>query len=168
MKYEHLIGLPFDMARQNCYTLLRQFYADNYSIELTDFAVPSDWRTEGFDMYAQLAHSEGFDLVHGTPRDWKPGDVVLMAIQSSTGNHVGIVLANGKILHHLFGQLSTVTNYGGMFRNSTVGVYRHRLVTDEMHQSETIDIRTLLPPHVLKRFQDLEASREGAAQEVEA
>jgi len=153
MKYDHLIGIQFDIEKSNCYQLLRKFYRDNYSIELSDYACPTSWWEHEMDLFAALADDEGFEIITSHPNHWKPGDVIIMAINSSRGNHCAVLLDNGKILHHLYGCLSTVTPYGGTFRNTTVGVYRHKLVPKELAES-TVDIRELLPLHVRRRIEN--------------
>ena len=168
LKYKHLEGLEFDLARQNCYTIVRQFYLDNYGIELTDYACPTNWWNADLDLYAKLSSVEGFSAVHSHPRDWLPGDLIIMAIQSSTGNHAAVILDNGEILHHLVGQRSCVTAYGGMFRNTTVAVYRHRDVPLQSRSTALLDIREVLPPHVRRRFEQLQQSRSRAAEDVGA
>lgn len=166
LKYEHLKGLDFDIEKQNCYTIMRMFYKDNYGIELSDYACPNDWWDHGGDLYNKLAASEGFSVFHGTPREYRAGDIIIMAIQSSTGNHAGIVLDNGEMLHHLVGQRSIVTSYGGMFRNATVAVYRHRDVPPP--EELQVNLKDVLPEHVLRRLKDLEESNNLPAEEVQA
>ena len=153
LKYSHLEGLDFDPDNRNCYSLLRDFYRDNYGIELTDYPNPTDWWNNGMDLYRELSASEGFEILHEPIHRWRPGDVIVMAIESSVGSHVAILLDNGKILHHLYGQLSGVTAYGGMFRNRTVGVYRHKDVPFTPRANQSLDIMELLPPHVRNRIQ---------------
>lgn len=167
MKYEHLEGLEFNIEKRNCYTLVRDLYRDNYDIELPDYPCPTDWWDKGLDLYVRLAPENGFYPIHEHPRDWREGDVIVMAIQSSSGNHVAVVLDNGNILHHLVGQRSRVTSYGGLFRNTTVAVYRHREVAKRTPEKHTVDIRELLPPHVSRRLEELEEARRLAEEEAE-
>lgn len=150
LKFEHLVGLPFDLDKQNCYQLLRAFYRDNYGIELTDYACPTNWWNGGMDLIMKLSSEEGFSPVNDHPRLWRPGDVIVMAVQSRVGNHVAVLLPDSKILHHLYGQLSCITPYGGTFRNNTMGVFRHHLVPPPTE--ELVDFRDLLPAHVQRRF----------------
>lgn len=159
LEYKHLLGLPFDMDRQNCWQLIRRFYKDNWDIELTDYACPTDWWDHGLNLMANLAHDEGFEILNCHPRDYRPGDVLVMAINSPVGNHTAVMLDTGQILHHLVGQLSTTTAYGGLFRNSTVGVYRHRDVPKDAPTEFLVDVRSVLPPHVLARLDEIEAAR---------
>lgn len=168
LKYDHLIGLEFDIERRNCYSLVRDFYRDNFEIELTDYPCPTDWWERGLDLYWRLAPEEGFYPINEPHRNWRGGDVIVMAINSSSGNHVAVVLDNGRLLHHLVGQLSTETNYGGLFRNTTVAVYRHREVANRVRPEHLVDIRSVLPPHVKRRLEELERARGAAAPEADA
>jgi cell wall-associated NlpC family hydrolase len=157
-KIDHLLGKEFDMEKQNCFTTFRDFFHDNFEIDIPDYACPTDWWGNGLDLYRTLASSEGFLPISRNPREFEPGDAIVMAIESTVGNHLGVILDNGKMLHHLVGQRSAVTNYGGMFRNTTVGVYRHEGVKGKIPES-TVDIRTLLPPHVRRRLEDAETKK---------
>lgn len=166
LKYDHLEGLEFDMEKQNCFTIIRQFYKDNFDIELSDYACPTNWWNGELDLYMRLAPAEGFTAIHTPPREWKGGDIIIMAIGSSTGNHSAVVLDNGNILHHLVGQRSAVTPYGGMFRNTTVATFRHKDLWDRQPEEVLVDIKGYLPPHVLRRLEQLEAAREPTSQET--
>lgn len=150
MNYQHLIGLKFDIEKRNCYQLLRDFYRDIYGIELSDYSCPTDWWRTEIDLFGMLAADEGFSIVTAPPVEWKPGDVILMAIDSTHGNHCAVLVEGGKILHHLVGQMSAVTSYGGLFRNHTVGVYRHKQVPQDQ-PLPTVDLSEILPPHVRRR-----------------
>jgi cell wall-associated NlpC family hydrolase len=162
MNYQELVGRPFDIEKQNCYHLLRDFYRLNYDIELTDYPCPANWWDNGLDLYNLLAEDEGFQPVSLNPRNWLPGDVLVMAIQSSVGNHCGIVLDTGQIFHHLYGQLSCVTAFGGMFRNGLVAVYRHKDVSKVSDAVPTTDLMEVLPTHVRRRLEHARAEAEAA------
>lgn len=144
----------FDWERANCYSLVRDFYRKTYEIELADYACPHQWWDHGLDLYRILAPQEGFHLVSDHPASWEPGDVIVMAIQSTVGNHVGVLLPTGKILHHLVGCLSRTTQYNGLFRNTTVAVYRHPQVRDKSTGTERTDILEVLSPYARRRIQE--------------
>ena len=146
------------MEKQNCFTTFRAFFKDVFEIELGDYACPTQWWSNGLDLYRTIASEEGFLPVSRNPREFEPGDAIVMAIESTVGNHIGVILDNGKMLHHLVGQRSSITNYGGMFRNTTVGVYRHEGVKRKVPEV-TVDIRTLLPPHIRRRIEEAEAKK---------
>lgn len=163
IRYEHLCAKQFNLQTQNCHTSLRALFRDNWGIELSDIPCPVDFNERRMNLYAPLASSEGFDVLHCHPRDYRPGDVFLMAIQSPHGNHVGVLLEDGRMFHHLYGQISGVTNYGGMFRNNTVGVYRHRDVPQNVVDEAQVDLLALLPPSVRKKIKDLQELRQNSS-----
>lgn len=149
LKYEHLLGKEFSWTRQHCYTLVREFYRDNFGIELRAYACPHEWWNRGLDLYNQFYYREGFRVLDCHPRDYRPGDVVMMAYQSPVANHLGVLLDNGKLLHHMVGGLSTEDPYagGGFWRSLTVGVIRHKDV-DYQPVPQLIDFRSLMPSNV--------------------
>lgn len=157
MVINELCGLPFDIDKRNCYTLLRDFYRMNYEIELGDYACPTDWWENGLDIYRGLAHQEGFEPVNEPPFMWQTGDVILMALGSSVGNHIGIIIPGGKMLHHLRGELSRVTQYGASFRNNTVAVYRYPGIPDR-DDKELVDLKDALPRNIARKLENYIAS----------
>jgi cell wall-associated NlpC family hydrolase len=166
LRYRHLIGIPWDPNARYCYTLVRDFYRDNFGLELSDYPYPANWG-QGFcslDLFRDLAAEEDFVPVELNPREWKVGDVLVSAVESSIGNHCMIWLDNNRILHHLVGQLSCETAYGGIFRNNLVGVYRHKSAP-RVRVETAVDFRTVLPQHVERRLEELRTRRgaDGAA-----
>lgn len=160
-----LCGKSFDQARQNCYTLVRDFYRLNFAIELADYACPTDWWHAGLDIFRDLAWSEGMRLVDEPPHAWRAGDVIVMAIGAAVGNHLAVLLPGNRIIHHMAGQLSGVTQYGGLFRNNTVAVYRHPGVSLPA-PSGTLSLAEVLRPHARRKLENLIARQnaEGTSQ----
>lgn len=136
MSYQHLIGLEFRYGTQDCYGLLRRFYRDQFGIEIPNVARPTRFWEEGIDLYGMYYYELGFRPLDCHPSEYKFGDVALMAIQSITPNHVGIFVENGKILHHMVGRRSETTRFGGIYRNNTLNVYRHKDVRHDQQEGE--------------------------------
>jgi cell wall-associated NlpC family hydrolase len=148
-------GRVFDWETANCYTLVRDFYKRNYDIALADYACPRNWWLHGLDLYRILAPQEGFHLVDASPTDWQAGDVVLMAIDSplGVGNHIGVLLPDGRLLHHLVGCLSRATQYGGLFRNNHLAIYRHPEVRGKSTGTQTSNVLEYLSPHARRKLE---------------
>lgn len=128
LSYQQQLGIPFVYGKDDCFSLFRDFYKTNFEIEIPNYARPIDfWKFE-LDLYADKALKHGFTLLNCHPSEYQPGDVILMAIKSPLGNHVGIIVEKGAIIHHLWGRLSEKTQYLGYLRNSTIGVFRHKAV----------------------------------------
>lgn len=162
LKYEHLLGREFNWNGRHCWQLMRDFYADNFGLALRDYACPHEWWNHGMDLYGQLYHREGFIPLDCHPREYKPGDLIMMAYDAPVANHLGVLLDNGKMLHHMVGSLSAADPYagGGFWKSKTVGVLRHRDVNYNP-TIEKVDLWSLLPDHVRvpldQQLSDLEA-----------
>ncbi|MFN4160648.1 MAG: C40 family peptidase [Stenotrophomonas sp.] len=119
-----LVGRQFAHGILDCYTLVRDFYARELGIKLSQYDRDDDWWEKGQDLYSlDRLRAEGFDLIDGEPRR---GDMVLMQIRSPVPNHAGIYLGDGQMLHHMHGRLSEVVNYGGMWAERTRYIVRHK------------------------------------------
>lgn len=159
LKYDHLLGLKFEFGFQDCYSLIRSFYADNFGIILPNYARPTDFWERGMEMYKDRYLKNGFRLLDVHPSEYQPGDVFLMSINSPVANHAGVMVENGRLLHHIFGQLSNVTPYKGTWRNNTVGVFRHKDVTRTV-DTTTASLLEHLPLNVRRRIEtSLQADR---------
>ena len=153
IKYDHLLGKEFFHGKNDCYGIVREFYRDNYGILLPNYARPNDWWDFGFDMYRERFMKNGFYVLNCHPSEYQIGDVYLMAIQSPYMNHAGIIVENGQMLHHLGGQISTVTPYRSLFKNTTVAVVRHKDVVNKIDKTE-VDILELVPEHIRRKVNE--------------
>ncbi|QEE37934.1 MULTISPECIES: NlpC/P60 family protein [unclassified Methylobacterium] len=165
MQTAGLLGRKFKHGEHDCFSLMREFYATNFGIQVPDVARPNDWwepDAEGktLNLYLDLYHEVGFGLFTGHPRNRLPGDVILMAIRSPVANHGAILLPGEMILHHLAGQVSTIESYNRpLFRDTTVAVLRHPEVDGAKLVQETeIDAWDLVPQRVRDQ---LEEARQG-------
>lgn len=153
LNYKHLLGRPFKHGTTDCYGLVRDFYRDNFGLTLRNYARPDNHWDNGFNLYMELFHAEGFRPLDVLPMYWRPGDSLLMAIRSRVANHAAVVVEDGLILHHLYGCLSRVEPYRGLFRDTTVAVLRHKDV-DYQEPERTLDVMETLPDVLRRRLAD--------------
>ena len=118
-----LIGRHWVWGVSDCWTLVRDWYAEE-GIKLRDWDRPSS--IEEFNeqpMFDSCWEEIGFKEVD--PVDMQKGDALLMAIESSKLNHVGVCLGDGYLLHHLRGRLSSRDLLGEWLLKCTGKVLRY-------------------------------------------
>lgn len=130
-----LEGRPFIHGILDCYTLVRDYYAEMLKIELDDFYREDDWWKPTYDasgkviaepknLYLDNFESQGFVQVP----DIHVHDVLLMHILADVPNHAAVYCEAGTILHHPPGHVSgkhPYSIYGGGYRDATYGIFRH-------------------------------------------
>lgn len=117
-----LIGREFHHGVLDCYTLIQDYYRQELALTLPDFPRADDWWQKGQNLYRDNFEAAGFVQVNDLPRE---SDVLLMQVMADVENHAAVMLANGQILHHLYGRLSARDVYGGYWRRVTRAVLRH-------------------------------------------
>jgi proteasome lid subunit RPN8/RPN11 len=119
-----LIGRGWVWGAQDCWTLVRDWYAEQNTV-LPDWPRPA--RASDFEaapMFEGLWEEAGFQRIN--PADMREGDAVLMAIGNTRLNHVGVYVGDQLLLHHLRGRLSSRDLYGGWLQDCTGWVGRLR------------------------------------------
>jgi proteasome lid subunit RPN8/RPN11 len=119
-----LIGREWVWGVTDCWTLVRDWYAEEWQLELRDWPRParlmdftqnplfdSSWKATGFIEI-------GFD-------DLEYGDAILMALGTSKLNHCAVYLGDQQILHHATERLSSRDVYGGYYLKATGRFLRH-------------------------------------------
>lgn len=123
-----LIGRQFVHGVHDCYDLIRSYYQLERGVTLPDFERPDKWWEDGAsNLYLDNFEKAGFADV-GQDAALQVGDVLLMQIRSKNGvpNHAGVYLGDNVMLHHMYGQLSGRTVWGGMWAHSLRTVLRYK------------------------------------------
>lgn len=121
-----LVGRPFVHGVLDCYSLVRDYYAQELGIELPDFERHDNWWNEGQDLYMEHFAEAGCVPIKG---EIKVGDIILMQVRAPKTNHAAVYIGNSTMLHHMYGRLSTREIYGGYYQEITRLIVRHRGMT---------------------------------------
>lgn len=119
--YQALIGLPWQYGKQDCYTLIRQYFKLQ-GIELPDFPRPDDLETTP-SIYLREAVALGFKQVAFDAR--RPGDVLIMRLGTQHPMHAAILVDYDRILHQRQDSLSAVESLRQYHIDRVAAVFRY-------------------------------------------
>ena len=156
LRYDHLMDRDFQFGKYDCFSLVRDFYADNFGIRITNYARPNEFWKHGLNLYIQFQEREGFQVIDFNPLTMRQGDVFVCAIMTAVPAHAAIHLGDGKVLHHLPKSNSsarhagrpTVDPYKGLIRNSMCACLRHPSVNTEESLGEPVNLLAIAPKHI--------------------
>lgn len=163
VRYKHLLNLPFEHGKQDCYTMAQRMFRDNPpNVILSDYARPDDWWIkEGMDLYDENFSHEGFfDITDLSLKELQPMDTFMIAIPDSRylkktrTNHCAIYLGDNLVIHHPFGRRSLAEPYKHSLRTFTVRVIRHKDAPRFEKPTSKIDIMDYLLPSKRKLLED--------------
>lgn len=117
-----LIGRTYAFGVLDCWTLIRDWYAEEWGITLPDFEYSeSEWKN-GPSLHLKYAKTCGFTEISG--RELRRGDVILFNLQSREPNHSGVYLGDMLFLHHLTKQPSGTDIFGGYWKLKATHYFR--------------------------------------------
>ncbi len=116
-----LIGLPWDYGKQDCYTLIRQYFKLQ-GVELPDFPRPDELETTP-SIYLREAVALGFKQVPFAER--RPGDVLIMRLGTQHPMHAAVLVDYEQILHQRQDSLSAVESLRQYHIDRVAAVFRY-------------------------------------------
>lgn len=123
-------GVEFEYGTEDCWTRVTDWFAQEHRIHLPWFDRPADgwWAEAGPSPYVVAAPAYGFRVIPFAEcglENLHVGDVILMRVRARRTNHAAVYLGGGRILHHLYGELSRVEQFEGPWQRMATHVCRH-------------------------------------------
>jgi len=119
-----LLGREWVWGVTDCWTLVRDWYAEEWGLELRDWDRPADPNYFTYNpMFEECFAATGF--VDVTGKEVQIGDMFLMSLAAPGLNHCAVYLGHQHFLHHVRGRLSSRDIYGGYYQKNTGRVLRH-------------------------------------------
>lgn len=143
MKYENLLGKPWKVNETDCFTMVIDFFKQNFGIVIPNFARPADWDADKLDLIRKLYPVAGFELMLNWD-DLRPGDVFATSFASSNPNHFIIYVGDNKIIHHRYGMNSTEESYRPALKMVSNFMLRHPDVPDLRPVYPDVNIEDLI------------------------
>lgn len=119
--YQSLIGREWDYGKQDCYTIVRDYFALQ-GITLPNFDRPDELESSP-SIYLREAVALGFKQVSFAER--RPGDVLLMRLGTQHPMHAAVLVDYDRILHHLNESPSAVEDLRSYYVRSIAAVFRY-------------------------------------------
>lgn len=125
-----LVGRVFYHGVVDCYTLCRDWYKQEFNLELPNFHRDDDWWAKGQNLYVENFKAAGFVQIPKNDGELdfsqvQIGDAFLIQIQADVANHAAVYIGDGLIMHHLYGRLSSRDVFGGYYQKHTTHILRH-------------------------------------------
>ena len=120
-----LFGRKYEWYVADCFTFLRDWYKQEYNIDVPAFPYRPEFWTDGSEPYLDNFEKAGFVEVELSKI--KFGDVILMRLaDNQVTTHAAVYLGGNKMAHHLIGQVSTTAIYGQFYMERTSKILRHK------------------------------------------
>ena len=131
-KINPLIGREFKWGYNDCWSLFKDYYEQELSIELKS-DIPEivmrrnididEWWDRGINYFVEQSKDYGFEEV--TDGSLLKNDALLFAIFSEIPNHCGIYLGDNLILHHSHNRISCRENLYPFWAKTKTHVMRY-------------------------------------------
>ena len=119
-----LYGRHFAHGIFDCYSFVRDAYLKFKGFQLPDYARIPEWWEAGQNLIVENFEAAGFVEVECNQLQiW---DGLLMRVGSGVVNHVGILVDDNMLGHHMTGRLSSKDVYSDFYRSRTLKVVRHK------------------------------------------
>lgn len=120
LKYGQYLNIPFEMGKNDCLSLVVNFYDKEYGIKIGNYSRDSKWFDKNPNIIKENYEKEGF-IEFTDLEKIKDGDILLCR-----DRHFGIYLNNDLFLHHRKDCLSNIEQFNEKWKKLADKYYRHK------------------------------------------
>ena len=120
---EPLEGRDWSWGQSDCWSLVRDWFAQERDIELRDWTRPAVESFTAAPMFDQCWAATGFVEIDSV--DLRYGDCLLIDHTGNGADHVAVYLGENKMLHHLIDQKSRIDLYSDYWMSATTRCLRY-------------------------------------------
>lgn len=137
-----LVNKFFDLGRQDCFTLVMDFFRTNFGIIIPDVARPNDWDPETDNLIDKHWIESGFQKLD-VDENWppRPADVLVCTVGGSVPNHLVVYLGGNRIIHHKVGMMSGEEVMRPAWKRYTSFILRHPDVKVPVNNQKSLTLR---------------------------
>lgn len=117
LKYKKYLGKIFEIGKQDCFTLIRDFYKQELNIEINNYPRNDNWYKENPNIIIENYQKEGFQ--EAEIKDIKHSDIIIF-----NSGHFGIYLDGDLLLHHQRNKLSNIERLTEEWKSFISNIYR--------------------------------------------
>lgn len=138
--YSGLLNRIYIAGFQDCYTVVRDFYSQNYEITLPNYARPDNFQDEDFNLIGMLKNNPDFLSKPANRNLLVAGDVLTFRVASNVENHFGVYVGNGLFIHHLINTRSKEDSLDNKWMRRVISVLRHKEAPEKAQSEELFNL----------------------------
>jgi proteasome lid subunit RPN8/RPN11 len=118
LKYNKYLGREFEIGKNDCFSLVREFYKNEKNISIFDYPRKDNWYKDSPEIIKSNYKKEGFIIID--LNDIINGDIV-----EFFNFHFAIYLDGDFLLHHERNRHSNIEYFSDIWKKRITNVYRH-------------------------------------------
>ena len=123
LKYTKYLYRPFIMGKDDCLSLIIDFYKNEYNINITNFPREEDWYKNNPNIIEENIEKENFIIIKEL-KDVKEGDILVF--KNKIYKHLGIYLEKNLVLHSPYHKKSMVEKLNNESKEKIKLILRHK------------------------------------------
>lgn len=139
--YSNLLEAPYVLGTSDCFTVIRNILNQAFGIVIPNYARPRMFHAPELNLMLRIAQEDFF--IERPAVDFKelhPGDILCIAINSETVNHVGIYVGNNIFVHQLHNCAPREENLSLNWMRRIKYVFYHEDVEQAKPQFDVLDL----------------------------